>query len=286
MANEGNSAKPAAQSVKASNEENVVSIDVQQLLTPVAIIVAGMMISGTLFFSLRDTSPSSSRTLGATDTTTGTSGDTNVAVDADVSVTLAGYAEEVGVDMDEYDKCVAANDTSEVDADMAAGSSAGVTGTPGFVIGTLSDDGNVEGYRISGAYPFEDFKVILTALENGETPAPKYDFDQDGTLDAWPTSKTSLDDDPVKGDMDKAKFAIVEFSDFECPFCQRHFQQTYGSIVSEYVDTGKIVYAYRDFPLSFHPKAVPAAVAANCVLEQEGVAAYFEMHDKIFANGI
>lgn len=266
-------------------EENVVSIDVQQLLTPVAILIAGFMVSGTLFFSLRDgVSTGSDKVLGTT--TGGTGGDTNVAVDSDINVTLSGYAKEVGVDMDKYDKCVAANDTAEIDSDMAAGTAAGVTGTPGFIIGKLSSDGTVDGYRISGAYPYEDFDLILTALQNGETPAAKYDFDQDGTIDAWPTGSTSIDDDAVKGDKGKAQYAIVEFSDFECPFCQRHYQQTYPSIMSNYVDNGKSIYVFRDFPLSFHPKARPAAVAANCVRDQKDDKGYFEMHDKIFGNGI
>ncbi|WKZ30843.1 MAG: thioredoxin domain-containing protein [Candidatus Dojkabacteria bacterium] len=287
----GQPAQSASQSKQTkqshtAGEENVVSIDVQQLLTPVAILLAGMMVSGTLYFSLNDSTGSSSKTLGATDKTTTTTTGTTVEVDSDVSVTLSGYAEEIGVDMDEYDKCVAANDTSEVDADTAAGTSAGVSGTPGFIIGKLSDDGTVEGYRISGAYPYGDFQTILSALESGDTPAPKYDFNQDGTLDAWPTGKTSLDDDAYKGNKDDAQYAIVEFSDFECPFCQRHYQQTYSSIIDGYVDNGKAVYAFRDFPLSFHPKAVPAAVAANCVMDQKGAEGYFQMHDKIFGNGI
>ncbi len=93
----------------------------------------------------------------------------------------------------------------------------------------------------------------------------------------------SVDDDPFIGDAD-APVTIVEFSDFECPFCSRHVNSVYPKIKEKYVDTGKVKYVYRDFPLGFHPDAMPAAVAANCVLEQGGNEKYFEMHDKLFAN--
>lgn len=93
----------------------------------------------------------------------------------------------------------------------------------------------------------------------------------------------SIDDDPFKGSAD-APVTIVEFSDYECPFCARHISEVYPQIIENYVDTGKVKYVFRDFPLSFHPNAFPAAVAANCAREQGDDATYFEYHDKLFAN--
>lgn len=95
--------------------------------------------------------------------------------------------------------------------------------------------------------------------------------------------EVSVDDDPMIGDKD-APVTIVEFSDFECPFCGRFFLQTYPQLKKEYIDTGKVKLVFRDFPLGFHPFAQPAAEAAECVRKFGGDEAYFKMHDKIFAN--
>jgi protein-disulfide isomerase len=91
------------------------------------------------------------------------------------------------------------------------------------------------------------------------------------------------DDDAVKGDAD-APVTIVEFSDYECPFCGRYSTQTYAQIKENYIDTGKVKYIFRDLPLSFHAGAYPAALAAECVRDQLGDDGYFEMHDAIFAD--
>ena len=88
------------------------------------------------------------------------------------------------------------------------------------------------------------------------------------------------DDDSVKGDAD-APVTIVEFSDYECPFCGKFYTQTYPQLVQKYIDTGKVKLVFRDFPLSFHPNAQKAAEAAECAGEQ---GKYYEMHDKIFDN--
>ena len=94
----------------------------------------------------------------------------------------------------------------------------------------------------------------------------------------------SADDDPFLGD-ENAPVTIIEFSDYQCPFCARFWSQTLPQIKSEYIDTGKVKFVYRDFPLdSIHPMATPAAIAAECVREQGGDKAYFEYHDKIFAG--
>lgn len=94
----------------------------------------------------------------------------------------------------------------------------------------------------------------------------------------------SVDDDAVKGDPD-APVTIIEFSDYECPFCARFYTQTLPSIQEEYIDTGKAKLVYRDLPLPFHANAGPAAEAAECVRAQGGDDAYFEMHDAMFESG-
>lgn len=83
---------------------------------------------------------------------------------------------------------------------------------------------------------------------------------------------------PVKGQED-APVTIVEFSDFECPFCGRFYADTLSQIVTEYIDTGKAKLYYRHYPLSFHPNATPLALASECANDQ---GKFWEMHDIIF----
>lgn len=89
-----------------------------------------------------------------------------------------------------------------------------------------------------------------------------------------------IDDDPVKGDAN-APITIVEFSDYECPFCKRSNDQVISRIDKEYIETGKVKFVFRDFPLGFHKQAIPAAVAANCAGEQ---GKYWEVHDFLFQS--
>jgi protein-disulfide isomerase len=89
---------------------------------------------------------------------------------------------------------------------------------------------------------------------------------------------------PVKGS-ETAKVTIIEFSDYECPFCGRFFDQTLGLIEENYIDTGKVKLVYKDFPLnSIHPQAQIAAEAVRCVGDVKGDEGYFKMHDLIFKN--
>lgn len=88
------------------------------------------------------------------------------------------------------------------------------------------------------------------------------------------------DDDAVLGKKD-AKVTLIEFTDYQCPFCGRHFTQTFGQIKKEYVDTGKVKYIVRDFPLSIHPNAPKAAEATECAHAQ---GKFWEMHETIFSK--
>ncbi|MBI4361315.1 DsbA family protein [Candidatus Micrarchaeota archaeon] len=78
-----------------------------------------------------------------------------------------------------------------------------------------------------------------------------------------------------------AKVTVVEFSDYQCPFCRKSFNEVIPSLFKDYVDAGKVRFIFKDFPLSFHPNAPVYAEAARCAGDQGN---YFEMHDKIFAE--
>src|SRR6267378_1149907 len=103
---------------------------------------------------------------------------------------------------------------------------------------------------------------------------------QGGVVTSGPV-RTSVADAPILGRAD-APVTLVEFSDYQCPFCQRFFATTLSDIKKDYVDTGKVRYVFRDFPLDqIHPQARKAAEAAHCAGEQ---GKYWEMHDLLFQN--
>ena len=89
------------------------------------------------------------------------------------------------------------------------------------------------------------------------------------------------EDDYIRGDAD-AELTIIEYSDYECPFCKR-FHPTVVQVLEEY--EGKVKWVYRHFPLtSIHPQATSAAVAAECAGELGGNDGFWEMTDALFEN--
>ena len=100
---------------------------------------------------------------------------------------------------------------------------------------------------------------------------------------AAPSQSVVLDisNDPSHGEA-TAKLTLIEFSDFQCPFCGRHARDTAPQIDKEYVTTGKLRHVFLNYPLeSMHKAAFKAAEAANCAGEQ---GKYWEMHDRLFEN--
>jgi protein-disulfide isomerase len=92
-------------------------------------------------------------------------------------------------------------------------------------------------------------------------------------------SKMNLKDEPFKGPKD-AKVVLVEYSDFQCPFCKRGYDTVEQQILKNY--DGKVKFYFRNYPLPFHPWAQPAAIAVECAKQQKPEAywtlyqAYFE----------
>jgi protein-disulfide isomerase len=157
---------------------------------------------------------------------------------------------------------------SEVQKDLDDGIAAGIQGTPGFVIGPVSGNGVVNGVTLFGAYPIANFRQAIDPLLAGGAAK--------GSVSA------SFDDDIVLGNKETAKIGIIEFSDFQCPFCRKWWRETMDSVLKEYVDSGEAVFVFRDFPLrSAHPAAQKSAEAAECAREQ---GKWLEFHDKIFAE--
>ena len=89
-----------------------------------------------------------------------------------------------------------------------------------------------------------------------------------------------LEDAPVKGSKN-AKVALIVFSDFECPVCRRAAREIMPQIEAQYVNTGKVLFVWRHYPLERHLLARGAAESTECAARQ---ARFWELHDWAFAN--
>ena len=142
-----------------------------------------------------------------------------------------------------------------------------VIGVAAFFAGSYTS--NLNSNQISE----EDLEVVIAKLElkilQNQLPTEQPNL----------TMKISVDNDPIIGNPD-APITIIEFSDFQCPFCARFYTQTLPLIYDEYIEPGKVKLVFRDYPIqSIHPNAVPAAVASECANEQ---GKFKVMHDMLF----
>lgn len=90
----------------------------------------------------------------------------------------------------------------------------------------------------------------------------------------------NLGDNYIRG-TNTAKLTLIEFTDYQCPYCARYVHDTLPQIAKNYIDTGKIRYVMLDLPLDMHKHAYKAAEAAHCAGDQ---GKYWEMHDRLFAH--
>ena len=190
---------------------------------------------------------------------------------------LKQYAVEFSLDAAKFNNCLDSGEkASIVKKDQDEGESKGVSGTPTFFI-------NNE--RLIGAQPYSAIKEVIDRQLSGSAPSAPQTVPS-APVPSLPTGaaakvSASEDDDPVKGNKD-APVTMIEFSDFQCPFCGRFYSQTLAQIQKDYIDTGKVKFVYRDFPLSsIHPQAQIAAEAGECADDQ---GKFWEYHNKIFEN--
>lgn len=200
----------------------------------------------------------------------------------------AGYmksiAKEAGVSGRTYDKCIAENDTTIIDKHVnetnaiAAFAELQGIGTPFNLVIT-----DTQVIPVSGAYPYEFFNLMVTQFnETGTISQDVLDQFEITPLDYSVTEifeAFNPDVDHYKGSATPA-IAIVEYSDFECPYCSR-IHTTLDQLVEE---NDNIAWAYRHLPLGFHAQAVPAAVASECVAASEGNEGFWSFADTLFAN--
>ena len=189
---------------------------------------------------------------------------------------MSAFAKAAKADSKKLVACMNSGDKKAiVDAETAEGSAIGITGTPAFLI---------NGRLLGGAFPFESFKEIIdkelagTGSDNvADYSQQLQDANKSGAFDPKPRA-VSVGSSSVRGKAG-AKVTIVEFSDFQCPFCSRALP-TVRQVLREYGD--KVQLAYKHFPLvSIHPRAQKAAEAAECAKDQ---GKFWEFHDQLFDN--
>ena len=191
------------------------------------------------------------------------------------------WAREIGLDLARWKKDKDSPEiAAAVTADASYGQQVGADGTPAFFI---------NGRFVSGAMPFETFKPIIddqiqkaaAALKRGVKQEKLYEtliaenVRAAGEVQQPAAVKIEVGSAPVLGPKN-APITIVEWSDFQCPFCARA-EPTLQQLQKEY--PGKIRIAWKHQPLSFHPNAMPAAEAAMAAHEQ---GKFWQFHDALF----
>lgn len=152
--------------------------------------------------------------------------------------------------------------------------------TPGFFDGNgkmLFTFGLVAGIALSSVIGDMNLSAGNARANNDADTVDAGSGTGTGTAPAGKLAEVT-EDDHVRGDLKKAKVVLVEYSDYECPFCGRH-HPTMQQVMDEYGDD--VAWVYRHFPLSFHPQATPSALAAECAAEQDK---FWEFSDELFAN--
>ena len=196
---------------------------------------------------------------------------------------LEQYAGAIGLEMTKFKAALdSGRFRAKVDSDAAAGAAVGASGTPTFF---------VNGRQLVGAVPFESFKAMIDEelvkaaklIASGVKPEKLYDklLEKNGASPAAagsaPLAKIEVGQAPVRGPKN-APVTIVEFSDFQCPYC-KNAVPTLHQIEKQYGNKVKV--AFKHQPLPFHNNARLAAVASVAAQEQ---GKFWEYHDKLFDN--
>lgn len=205
---------------------------------------------------------------------------------------IMGYATQIGLDMNKFKTDLTSEAVVKaVEADIAAGSKAGVNGTPHFLL---------NGTALSGAQPLTAFQAALDKeleaakpyMDKGLTglaiyeqmakddPRTEVKADAPAAPEA-PAAPIVIDlgNSPVRGAAD-APVTIIQFSEFQCPFCNR-VEPTLDALMNDPAYAGKIKIVFKQFPLGFHANAQKAAEAA---LFANDNGKFWELHKVMFEN--
>ena len=151
-------------------------------------------------------------------------------------------------------------------------------------VGVITPTSDVPGYdsvsvKIDDSGKQKDYTFLLSKDRNTMMRLTKFDLTKDAFADLM--SKIDVSGRPSRG-AKGAKVVVVNFDDFECPFCSRMHQTLFPQIFREYGD--RVTFIYKDYPLAeIHPWAIHAAVDAGCLAAQNGDA-YWDFADYMHAN--
>lgn len=192
------------------------------------------------------------------------------------------FAREAGLDAGKVTQALdSGRHRAAIEADTKQATDVGATGTPAFF---------VNGRFLSGARPYEQFKAVIDEELAGKRPAFEWatHVSQQRDREAAAAQRAQQAEDArvyqvdLKGAVatgpERAPVTIVEFTDFQCPFCQR-VQPTLKQILQDY--KGKVRLVTKNLPLAFHNQARPAARAALAAHRQ---GKYWEFRDLLFQN--
>lgn len=213
---------------------------------------------------------------------------------ADPFAELTGLAGQLDLDMDAFQSCIDSGRKDQVIAEgVAEARGHGFSGTPSFLFVVEETD---ESYQLVGAQPYDRFADWIDTLAAGDVPADAAadsgggEGEGEREIPYWATNEGLSPDpdhtgytmagDQYRGDAD-AKVVVIEFSDFQCPFCGRHTSQTQPVLDERFVDSGEVRWVFKHFPLNIHAQAPAAGVAAECAAEQ---GEFWRMHEELFVG--
>lgn len=187
---------------------------------------------------------------------------------SDAKSAFASYAKTLKLNTKDFTACLTAKKyDSQVTKDLTDGAALQVNATPTFFI---------NGRMILGAQPYSLFKQMIDQELSGNR-SPLTEEEASGAAQM----NVALGHLPLLGNKN-AKVTIVEFSDFQCPFCEAFYTDTLSQLKQDYLDTGKARLAFRHFPIeSLHPNSPTAHEAAECANEQ---GKFWEYHNMLFGD--
>jgi len=230
---------------------------------PAAIVVAGAIIAIALIFTGNKEGASDYGKINTDSEEGGTS--------------LLAIVKELGIKEKNFEKCVSKDETLDKVKEDVSGISS-IASQPGFgtPYNVVIDTKTGATIPVVGAQPFENMEKLINLILSDDPSVS--DISVDLTI-----PEITLEGDHTRGDLG-ARIQVVEYSDFECPFCGR-FHDTMKQVMSKYEESGDVAWTYRHFPLDqIHPQATPLALASECVADLGGNDKFWEFSDTMFGK--
>lgn len=225
---------------------------------PAAIVVAGLIVAAAILFGGNG----------------GSKVETNQVANQAQGQTLGEIVSDLGIKEKDFAKCAEDSDTlAKVNEDIAGVSA--IASQPGFgtPYNVIIDTETGIKIPVIGAQPFSNVQKVIDLILADDPSVASQSVEID--------IPEVTDEDHTNGNTD-ARIQIVEYSDFECPFCGR-FHETMNQVMAEYGESGDVSWTYRHFPLEqIHPQAKSLAVASECIAELGGNEKFWEFSNLIF----